>query len=346
MISIKPLCGSILGTVAFVWLLSPLASLAATPTEGLSLNTSPLPINLVAKPGTTVTTQLRVMNSGTQTDNLQVGLMKFSSYGESGKPILEDRGPGDSYFDWVHFSEPTFVAEPKVWKTITMTINVPKSAAFGYYYAVTFARVAQADTPSVAHQTVVHGATATLVLLEAQVPNAKRQVDVLSFLAEHGIYEFLPASLNVRLHNSGNVHVAPGGNIFISQGGKVVSTLGINAERGNILPNSNRIFSSQWTDGFPNYVTKTLNGAAVLDKKGQVVRELKWDLSNVANLRMGHYTARLMMAYDNGTRDVPIEATVSFWVIPWRLLGAGLLIAALVLFGLISLGRSLWRRFR
>jgi hypothetical protein len=36
------------------------------------------------------------------------------------------------------------------------------------------------------------------------------------------------------------------------------------------------------------------------------------------------------MVYDNGQRDVPIEATVSFWVIPWRVVGAGavILIAA------------------
>jgi hypothetical protein len=27
------------------------------------------------------------------------------------------------------------------------------------------------------------------------------------------------------------------------------------------------------------------------------------------------------MVYDNGQRDVPMEATVSFWVIPWRLIG-------------------------
>ncbi len=28
------------------------------------------------------------------------------------------------------------------------------------------------------------------------------------------------------------------------------------------------------------------------------------------------------MVYDNGERDVPVESTVSFWVIPWRFLAA------------------------
>ena len=63
-----------------------------------------MPINLVATPGATIRTDLRVKNSGTSTETYKVGLMKFSAYGEEGKPQLSDRAPGDDYFDWVTFS--------------------------------------------------------------------------------------------------------------------------------------------------------------------------------------------------------------------------------------------------
>jgi hypothetical protein len=42
------------------------------------------------------------------------------------------------------------------------------------------------------------------------------------------------------------------------------------------------------------------------------------------------------MVYDNGQRDVPIEATVSFWVIPWRLVGGLLIVSIFALIGLIA----------
>src|SRR6185503_7716501 len=103
-----------------------------------NLTTSPLPILLATKPGQTVTTNLRVENSGTEAVNLRVDLKKFSANGASGKPLLSNRGPKDSYFDWVSFSPQRFRAEPGVWNNVTMTINVPPDAAFGYYYAPVF----------------------------------------------------------------------------------------------------------------------------------------------------------------------------------------------------------------
>jgi hypothetical protein len=325
-------------------------ALAATPvpapTEGLNLTTSPLPISLVVLPGHSVSTQLRVKNSGTQTETLQLGLMKFAAFGEEGKPILLDRAPSDTYFDWVHFSQAEFVAEPGVWKTVNMTINVPSSAAFGYYYAVTFSRASQSGLESGTRGTSIHGATATLVLLEARVPGAKRDVQVLDFKTTHRLYEFLPTDFSLRLHNAGNVHVAPVGSIFITKGGKTVSTIDVNREGGNILPGSNRIFTASWTDGFPVYVTKMQNGAAVHDKQGNVVKQLKWDFTQVPKLRMGHYTAKLFLVYDNGSRDVPVQAEVSFWVIPWRLFGVLIVVLVLVGIGLwSSLGKA-WRRAR
>jgi hypothetical protein len=36
------------------------------------------------------------------------------------------------------------------------------------------------------------------------------------------------------------------------------------------------------------------------------------------------------MVYDNGQRDIPMEATVSFWVIPWRLIGGFIALLALL----------------
>ena len=297
----------------------------------VDLSTSPLPISLSAAPGTSISTDIRIKNNS-QAQTIKVSLMKFSAYGESGKPALQNREPGDDYFDWASFSPSVFTAPTGQWQTVKMTIKIPKDGAFGYYYAVVF-------TPNNVKPTgkgnVLLGSTAVLVLLDVQNPHAKRSLQIVSFIADKRFYEFLPANFSLKLHNNGNVHLLPHGNIFINRGSKQVASLIVNTQQGSILPGTNRIYNVPWNDGFPVYADKQQGGRTVLDNAGQPVSQLKWDWSKFSKLKIGHYTAHLTAVYDNGTRDVPVDATVSFWVVPWRIIAA-----LVVVLGLAGLG--LW----
>jgi subtilase family serine protease len=167
----------------------------------------------------------------------------------------------------------------------------------------------------------LRGAVVIFVLLNAEAPGATRKVEVTHFSADHQTYEFLPAKFTVQLHNSGNLHVAAHGNIFIKRGSKQVATLSVNATQALVLPSSNRIFTSDWNDGFPVYTQVTnASGQLVKDSKGNIKQKLSWNFSKVSKLRFGHYTAELVLIYNDGQRDVPITGTLSFWVIPWRLI--------------------------
>jgi hypothetical protein len=304
----------------------------------LHLITSPLPILLSAKPGTTATTDLRIKNGGAKTERLRIDMLKFGASGEEGQPALQDPEPKDEQFKWVSFSETVFNAEPNQWKTVKMTIRVPKSAAFGYYYAVTFSRANKEATVK-DQRTALRGATAVLVLLDAVSPNAKRDVKMVEFVSSKGLYEYLPATFKVRLRNDGNIHTAPVGSVFITKGKKTIGTVSINAEHGNMLPKSYRIFTTEWKDGFPHYEEEKENNQTALDKKGQQKRHLTWNLGDVGKIRFGEYTASVVMVYDDGKRDVPLEAAVSFWVIPWRFLLITGLIVTLMLAGLFAMIR-------
>jgi hypothetical protein len=171
-------------------------------------------------------------------------------------------------------------------------------------------------------------------------------LQIVSFQANKRFYEFLPASFDVKLHNNGNVHLIPHGNIFITRGHKQVASIVVNQGQGNILPGSNRIYTASWGDGFPAYVEKDQGGRVVLDKQGQPVTQLKWDWSKFSKLKFGRYNAHLLLAYDNGRRDVPLEANVSFWVIPVRLVLLLLVVGGLAGIGLWSSGRNIVRRFK
>jgi hypothetical protein len=311
---------------------------------GLRLVTSPLPISLVTEPGTPISTDLKVKNGGTGEERLQVTLMKFKAYEASGKPQLLEREAGDDFLDWVHFSESTFTLAPNEWKTITATFNVPETASFGYYYAFVFSRSGE-GTMLKERETAIVGGTAVLVLLEARVPNALRQVEVAEFSLDKKFYEFLPATFSVVLKNSGNVHVAPRGNIFIDQGTTHdVAILEINHEKGSLLPQSNRAFETTWEDGFPLYVDKIEDGKTVRDEDGNIVKTLKWDWNNASKLRFGKYTAKMLLIYDDGQRDIPIEGEVSFWVVPWRIILGMLALALFAFLGVRSTLQNIWRK--
>jgi len=318
------------------------AVFAQTSDQGISLQVSPLPISLSTKPGTTITSDLRIRNVASKTEKLQVRLLKVKG-DDTASIHLTEPTSADEWAKWVSFSRPTFDAPPGEWQTIKMTVNVPKTAAFGYYFAVEYLRASQ-EAP-VPEKTVTQGAVATFVLLNAEAPGATREAQITEFTADKKFYEFLPASFKVKVRSSGNVHVVPHGNIFINRGSKQVGVINVNADQGSILPQSSRYFEAAWSDGFPVYTAQTKDDQPVLDKTGRPVNKLQWDFSHANRLRYGHYTAHLVLIYDNGQRDVPLEATVSFWVVPWRIIGVVLGLAVIII-GLITYTIVLRRRLK
>lgn len=310
--------------------------------DGFNIITSPLPIKLNTPPGKTVTTELRMKNLNPQNETIKMGLMKFGATGESGQPNLFDLTPKDTYANWVTFTPSQFVAEPNVWKTVKMTIKVPPEASLGYYLAVTFSRANQpGDT---AGQSSVKGSAATLVLLDVRGVDDKRSLNLLDFTVEKKLYEYVPVNFTVKLRNTGNIYLAPTGNIFITKGGKPVTTINFNDVGSSVLPASNRVYSVPWTSGFPKFKDKVVNGKPIYDKKAKPVQELTYDFSQVSKLRFGKYTAKLLVVYDDGKQDVPMESSVTFWVLPWKiLLGAGVIILVLG-FGTFVIFRTVLRK--
>lgn len=308
----------------------------APPKEGFNIITSPLPIKLSTSPGKTVETELRMKNQNSQPEVIKVGLMKFGATGETGQPNLFDITPKDTYASWVHFSPETFVAEPGVWKTVKVTINVPSDAELGYYLAVTFSRANQSKEKNAS---AYKGSVATLILLDVNSANAKRELQLVSFKSSHGLYEYLPATFNIKLHNKGNIYLSPVGNIFINRGGKAVDTLNFNDAGGSVLPKSNRVFVVKWTQGFPVFKDRLVNGKPVPTSHG-LAQDLKWDIKDISKFRIGRYSAKLLVVYDNGKQDVPMESTLNFWVIPWKIILIVLAIVSLLGYGLYSITRS------
>lgn len=320
----------------------------AASSSGTSLTTSPVTLGLDIKPGTTSIQKLQVMNNTSKPMLIAMQVETFGAYGNSGEAAISGFPSGDPAAKWIHISPSSFVAQPGVWMPVQATISLPKTASLGYYYAVVFQPVipAQLQVPGAK---IVKGFNAILVLVDTGSVGEQRQVKVANFTVNKHLFEYLPASFSVTIQNPGNIYLAPTGDIFISRnsnGTNTIDTIPVNGGVGNVLPNSYRVFTTLWADGFPEFVPKLLNGQPETSKNGQPVEQLKWDFSKANKFRFGKYYARLALVYKNGSHEVLLNSTLSFWVIPWKLLAVIFIIILLFGFALWSIGHGVYRRIR
>jgi hypothetical protein len=212
-----------------------------------------------------------------------------------------------------------------------MTIDIPKTASLGYNYGVAFEPVITSANKGVS----LNGSNVILILLDTASGNEVHSIQVTSFTASKKLYEYLPVTFYVNIHNNGNVFLSAGGDIFVSKTanflpGSIIGTIAVNTAQGNILPDTNRVFQEQWTNGFPVFQPKQIDGHEI-SKNNKIVYQLNWNFSQVDKLRFGKYYAKLIMSYSNGERQVPVTAVLSFWVMPWKLMLIALFLLLLII---------------
>jgi hypothetical protein len=348
---VKKTCRWLAGLAALVVFITSFSvASAVTPATGVSnLTTSPISADLNIAPGTSASTTLQVENNGPRAISVAVELKTFRANGVTGQAAIVTPPANDPSPSYVHFSQNSLTLQPGVFTPIQMTVALPVSADLGYYYAVLFQPIL--STGGTSNTNKVTLSNAILVLVDSGSANEKRSLQVASFTASKKVYEYLPANLSVTVRNNGNIYLPPEGTIYISRqptGGNVLATLSLNKSGGRVLPSSSRTFTVSWDDGFPSYQTETLAGQPVLNKKGQPIQQLKWNFSNTNHFRFGKYYARLALVYSNGQRDVPIYGLVSFWVIPWKLILAVIILIAIpiVLLVLALRYRRLYKRMK
>jgi len=307
--------------------------MAEEPPAGINLTISPNFLNLTAEPGETINAQLKIKNNNNFREFLFFNIYRLESRGGE-ETALAKVSEDDEFVQWLAFSEKEFILEPNETKAIKITITTPETAALGYYYTLAATRIKERAASG--NLSLVTGAPAVTLLLEVKSPYAKRELQLIGFATDKQIYEYLPVKFSINLKNNGNIHSVPFGDIFIDQGQKKnLGILAVNEGRGNVLPKGEREFtSSVWEDGFPVFHEKNSK------------KNLFWDWGKVNKFRLGKYTAHLLLVYDDGKRDIPLESAVSFWVIPWKILLAGLIIIVLVLLGVRGLIIMMMKKIR
>jgi hypothetical protein len=302
-------------------------------TSGFSLQVSPSPLVQTIKPGVTSKFDLQIRNTSDESQNLKMGLRAFTINSTTGKVDLKNSQPGEVK-DFVSFSNPNFSVEAGQIFTQHIIVATPKSAGFTYSFAVV---ISQQNPPQAKNgESAIQGSVAVFTLLSVDRPGATSKLSLSELQVGRHVYEYLPATISVKLKNSGNTLVQPKGTIYIqrkSNDTKPLASIELNKAGGYILPNSERTMSVDWKDGFPHYTSYT-------GSDGQTHKKLSWDSGDFTKLRFGRYVAKVVAVYNDNGRDVPIQAEITFWVIPWRVLLIILAILAICIVGLVTIIRK------
>lgn len=292
-------------------------ALAATvPAGGQALEIAPPIITLTVSPGQTIHTniKLRDITGGNLLVTNQIN--DFVANGEDGTPKILLDGDADNKFsvkNWIQ-AVPSMTLKPQEIRTVDIVINVPANASPGGHYGVIrFTGI----PPELSGQGVSLAASLGALIMLTVTGQISHNLSLASFSAAQGghsgtFFESAPLDIVERIKNTGNVQEQPAGTVIVTDMfGRTIAGLPVNAPPHSVLPDSIRKFTQS------------------LDK------------SVLGNRRLfGHYKATLKLAYGTAATK-PLNGTFTFWVIPYKLIIA---VVVLIIGGFFVL-RFLIRRY-
>lgn len=295
--------------------------------SGQALEIAPPVITLSSDPGKTISAQISLRDISSGSLLVRGKIDDFTAAGEEGVPkILEgDTSSAYSLKSWVSFpSELTL--EPRQIKKLPVTISIPANASPGGYFGIIRFT---ASAPELKDTGVSLSASLGALLMVRVNGTAKEELSIKEFFAsmpdstdKNGnvisakpstFFESAPIQFTERLNNTGNVYEQPTGLVTITDMfGKKIATLGINQPPRQILPNSTRKF------------TQPLDSSVIGNK-----------------ILFGKYKADLDVVY--GDSKQTIKSSLTFWVIPYRIIGA-IVAAIIILFVVLRIGIKRYNR--
>ncbi len=265
---------------------------------------------LKVAPGEKLQVQLRVKNISAQPISTVTKAIDFI-IGEDGEtPIAVDSNVSNrwSLSKWLTITPTESSIAPKQTAGFNVLIEVPKDALPGGHYAMILHQPQVSKNPF----TINNNSESSIeqrvgTLLYVIVDGAVNEEAYLHNFTVPNFTEYGPVNFSYTVENNSDVHIAPQMNIEIfSLFNKKVDTIKVSPK--NIFPLTSRNFSAQW-----NRV---------------------WGA--------GYYKAKLTMSY--GSQGAIVVANATFWLLPIKLIIAGLVTILIIVILTISIKKHLNHR--
>lgn len=276
---------------------------------------SPVIVDQTLDPGTSSQGVIRVTNDTEQDQTYYASVQNFVPQGEEGQQEFLPETDASGLVTWITLDKPSFLLAAHESQDFPWVLRLPQDAEpGGHYAAIFFSTLPQSKEGT----SVGVGAKTGVLFLVNVTGNIKEEMSVESFRAlshdnliyaqETSYFDRLPVNFELRVRNEGSVHVQPTGSIRVTNIlGNTVASVPLNPAMGRVLPSSVRKIRSSW-------------GPEDLPMNAGFFTDIQSEWKGFA---IGKYTAVADASY--GAKHQRLSASVSFWVIPWRLLLAAFL---------------------
>jgi hypothetical protein len=267
--------------------------------KSLSIGTAPTYEKLQLQPNQIYEDNFTVWNLETSPTTYYVKVSSFRQIqNQPGSAIFlteeEDSNNPYSASSWIQVEQDVLELIPNRNVTVEYTITVPETLAPGEYSAEIYFSSEEAEKQDV---------TATYSILSSGIPilitigdDYAESAEILDFYATKKIYEKPNfTTLITRIQNLGDTHITPKGdivltNLFNQEVGRII----FNDTNQSILRGNSGIYSSNWD----------------LDK-----------YINEGKFALGPITAETIILYRRNNPGFSVlNATTTFWIIPWKLI--------------------------
>ena len=273
----------------------------------VSLVVSPPRYDADIKPGETVQKTIKITNSSPDQEvAIRANVYDFIVQDNLGTPIKVTESASGRYLasPWFVLDKSEFVIPPQGQEQVVVLITAPEDALPGGHYAGVFF----SSVPGKNETGTASFTSAEVGSLFGLTVEGDIKYDALvkEFNTKSRLFEYGPVEFTAVLENQSDTHIRPMTKITVSDMfGRQLEELPL--EEINIFPFTSRTLSATWQN--------------------------IWGL--------GRYTATLSAAYGPG---LTAERTLYFWIMPYRLIAAVLVILLVLLVLTITVRRHLKHR--
>lgn len=286
------------------WLLVILATPSTI--HATSLIVSPPRIDLEGKPGDVLQQTIKITNAGDKDIVVSGKIADFIVQDNSGTPIQITTAASGKYLasPWFILDRSELTIKPSQTETVTAVIEIPKGALPGGHYAGVYFSPVQKVKLDTTGAVIVPQIGSLFGITVAG--DMKYDALIKDFSVRTDVFEFGPIDFNTTIENQSDTHIKPTINISIKDMlGRKLADLPLDGV--NIFPFTSRTLKGTW---------QTIWG-------------------------FGRYTATLSAAYGPG---LVANRLLYFWILPYRLIAAVIVILLVILVLFIVIRRHLKHR--
>lgn len=274
-----------------------LVSTALAQTAGVSIK--PAVIEETLDPGIEKQYTVTIQNLKETEQMFYLFTRNIKGVRDGGVPVFAetDEVTGYELADWLELPITEVLLAGNEQTSVTFTMRVPENASPGSHFGGVFISV---DPPEIENSGAAVGYQVANIISIRVSGDAIEEADIRQFSTSKFLYGSQNVDFEVRIENKGNVLIRPRGPLEIrNMLGNKVGDLTFNEEQFAVFPGDTREFTN-----------------------------IKWEGDSIG---FGRYEAVLSPVYGDYGAKKTMSSTVTFWILPWSIIGPAIGILAVIL---------------